>query len=225
MRSVLARRAVSAGSLSAAMQRARGVRAERLRPQRGDPLGVGVAQRGLGRRVARAAPRRARRASRAARRRTALTSRAPPGESRLDELDGLADGGVGGDAVEEGELVEAEPQGGEHERLEPRERAARRAPRSGGRASPGAGRRRRRAAWRARGRAARAASRAPRRAARDPPTRRPRTRAADPQRARARRRCAPATGIWRDSRHGIVRRSSASPYLEQTSRWGREDSS
>ena len=65
-RSVLTRSAASAGSLSGRHQRAGRVRAERVEPQLRDPLGMGVAQRGLGgvrvrQRRPRAPPPRARR--------------------------------------------------------------------------------------------------------------------------------------------------------------------
>ena len=40
------------------------------------------------------------------------------GAGRLDQLDRLVDGGVIGGAVGEEQLVEAEPQGGEHRRVE-----------------------------------------------------------------------------------------------------------
>ena len=63
--------------------------------------------------------------SRAARRSTALTR---PGGMRcagaLDQLDRLVDGGVVGGAVGEEQLVEAEPQRGQHRRVEQPRRAA-----------------------------------------------------------------------------------------------------
>ena len=80
------------------------------------------------------------------------------GAGPLDQLDRLVDGGVVGRAVGEEQLVEAEPQRGQHRRVE-QAASARRAVRSPRRWCRGAGRRRRRAAapGRARGRRPRAA--------------------------------------------------------------------
>ncbi len=121
-RSVLTRSADSAGSLSAAISARASSGAERGEPQRGDPLGVRVAQRRL----------RGRRLGQRGDRRGGLARAAPQhgvdeprarGRVRLDERDGLADRRVRGHAVEVGELVEPEPERGEHDRLEPVGRA------------------------------------------------------------------------------------------------------
>ena len=112
------------------------------------------------------------------RRSTALTSPAPRGASRLGQLDGLADRGVGGDAVQERELEDAEPQRGEHGGLELADRAAGQALDHVVERRARAGRRRRRAASRARGRGRRARRGPPRRAAPGPPRRPARTRGA-----------------------------------------------
>ena len=116
--SVLARSDASAGSLSAAIRALRRLGAER-RPTtaaRSTPGASASARPAPAWR--RAARRRCARASRTARRRTALTSPAPLGASRLGQLDRLADRGVRGDAVEEGQLKDPEPQRGEHRRVE-----------------------------------------------------------------------------------------------------------
>ena len=107
VRSVLARSAASAGSLSAAISARGVVGAERLEPQLGDPLGVRVARARPAAGVPSGSAPTSARASRAARRRTALTSPAPRGRVGLGQLDRLADRRVGGHAVEEGELEDA----------------------------------------------------------------------------------------------------------------------
>ena len=103
-------------------QRARGVRAQRLPPQRGDPLGwewrsaacAGVASSSAATSAARLA---------GAAAQHGVDELRAAGRLALDQLDGLADRRVGGHAVRVGELVEAEAQRGEHERLEPLDRA------------------------------------------------------------------------------------------------------
>ena len=92
---------------------------------------------------------------------------APPRTRALGELDGLVDRGVVGDAAEEQQLVEPEPEGREHRRVEPLEGAAGEALAPRGRAWRGAGRLRRRAPSRTPGRVgpARAASAASARSA------------------------------------------------------------
>ena len=96
---------------------------ERVPPQRRDPLGVRVAQRRLAPAWLRRAPPRAAAASRAPRRSTALTSLAPPGDSRLASSTDSPTAAWAGHAIQVGELVEAEPQRGPHQRLELRHRA------------------------------------------------------------------------------------------------------
>ena len=94
------------------------VGAERAEPQRGDPAWVGVAQRGLGGRAVRQRGDPARGHRRRAPEHGVDELR-PAGRLGLDELDGIADDGVGGDAVEEGELVEPEAERRADGRIEP----------------------------------------------------------------------------------------------------------
>ena len=116
--SVFARRTASAGSLSAAISARASSGPSVAEPQGGDPVRVGVAQRGLrGRPLGqRGDP------AGGHRRRAAQDGVDELGAARrlvLDELDGVADDGVGGHAVQERELVEPEAQRGADGRVEP----------------------------------------------------------------------------------------------------------
>ena len=141
--SVLARSDGLGGLVVGGHQRAGVGRAERVEPQLGDPLGMRVGERGLRRACGRAALATSGRASRAARRRTALTSPAPRGASALASSTDSPTAACAGHAVQEGQLEDAEPQRGQHRRVELRRRPARRAWRSRDRAWPRAGRSRR----------------------------------------------------------------------------------
>ena len=124
VRSVLARRLASAGSLSAAIsaRAASGPSAS----HHSSAIHSGCEWRSAAAcGVSSGSASTIARASRAARRSTALTRPAPPRELGLGELDGLPDRRVGGHAVEVGELERAEPQRGHHGGFEAVERAVR----------------------------------------------------------------------------------------------------
>ena len=123
IRSVLARSAASAGSLSAAIS-ARAVSAPNvLPPQPRDPLGVRVAQRGLLRCAVRERVDQRRRLARGAAQHRVDEPRAAP-RLRLGELDRLPHRGVVGHAIEVDELEDPEPQRRDDGRLQAVERAA-----------------------------------------------------------------------------------------------------
>ena len=120
-RSALARTAVSAGSLPAAIRARAASGAQGGEPELGDPDGIRVPQGRLGGRpVGQCGDHRRRLAGGAAQH--GVDEARPAGRLRLGELDRLADGRVGGHAVEERELQHPEPQRGQHGGLEPRHR-------------------------------------------------------------------------------------------------------
>ena len=141
--SVLARRTASAGSLSAAISARASGAPSASNHSCGDPLGVRVRERGLRRawRSGRACDDRARFARGAAQ--DGVDEAGAARRVALGQLDRLAHGGVRGHAVQKGQLEDAEPQRGQHRRVELVAANGRRARRSRGRAWPRAGRCRR----------------------------------------------------------------------------------
>ena len=198
--SVLARTTASAGSLSAAISARASAAPSASNHSVRDPLGMRVARAPPAPAVVSGSASTSARASRAARRRTALTRPRAARRVGLGQLDRLADGGVRGHAVQERQLEDAEPQRGQHRRVELGGRPAgqrddhvvERGDALDGPVGELGGQRR--------GRARPAVAAAPRRAARDRPTRPARTRAARPRTrtpARARR---PGWGLAPDGR-------------------------